>query len=196
MLKVFTLPVGMLQTNCYIAYLEGRGDCLIVDPGDNAKKIIAFLVSQCLTPAVILLTHGHFDHDGAVKDLALEYDCPIYMNKKELILPSSFPTGRRVYTHSCGEGDALALAGLTVQVLETPGHTPGSVTFLTENVMFSGDTLFAGSCGRTDFPCGSWSTMMESLRRLANLPGDYTVYPGHGEPTTLDNERKYNPYLR
>ena len=195
-MKIQTIPVGMLQTNCYVAWLEGREDCVIVDPGDNAKKIISFLALQGLTPAAILLTHGHFDHDGAVKDLVQEYDCPVYMNKKELILPAGFPTGRRAYTHPCGEGDVLTLAGLQLQVLETPGHTPGSVCFLTGSTLFSGDTLFAGSCGRTDFPCGSWSALMASLRRLAALEGDRTVYPGHSEPTTLDSERKYNPYLR
>lgn len=196
MLNIHTLPVGMLQTNCYVVRKEGERRCLVIDPGDSARSIRALLDREGLVPEAILLTHGHFDHDGAVKDLVMENDCRVYLNKKEQALPARFPTGRRYCTHSCGEGDVLTLAELTVRVLETPGHTPGSVCFLVENALFSGDTLFAGGCGRTDFPCGNGAQMQESLRRLASLPGDYDVYPGHGEATTLDNERKYNPYLR
>ena len=196
MLNIHTIPVGMLQTNCYLVCREGAAECLVIDPGDSARKIRQKLESEGLTIAAILLTHGHFDHDGAVKDLALDSDCPVYMNKKELILPAHFPTGRRGYTHTCAEGDVLQLAGLTVRVLETPGHTPGSVCYLVEDALFSGDTLFAGGCGRTDFPCGNGAHMMESLRRLASLEGDFAVYPGHGEATTLAAERQYNPYMR
>ena len=196
MLKIHTMPVGMLQTNCYLLRQEDRKDCVIVDPGDNARKILAYLEQEDLTVAAILLTHGHFDHDGAVKELALEFDCPVYMNKKELILPSGIPTGRRFYTHTCAEGDVLELAGITLQVLETPGHTPGSVCYITGDAMFSGDTLFAGACGRTDFPCGSWSQLMASLARLAALDGNFAVFPGHGESTTLSAERMYNPYMQ
>lgn len=196
MLKIHTLPVGMLQTNCYIAHQENSSACLVIDPGDNAHKICARLEQEKLQIAAILLTHCHFDHDGAVKDLIAKYDCPVYMHKHELILPAGFPTGRRFYTHSCAEGDVLSLAGLSVQVLHTPGHTPGSVCYLIDSALFSGDTLFAGGCGRTDFPCGSWDALMQSLQRLAAIKTDLAVYPGHGESTSLAAEKRYNPYLR
>ncbi len=196
MLKIHTLPVGMLQTNCYIAHQENSSACLVIDPGDNAKKILSLLEQERLTPAAILLTHGHFDHDGAVKELVSVFNCPVYLHKHELILPARFPTGRQFYTHNCAEGDVLDLAGIAVTVLHTPGHTPGSVCYLMGEHLFSGDTLFAGGCGRTDFPCGSWEQMMQSLNRLAALGGDLNVYPGHGEITTLAAEKRYNPYLR
>ena len=196
MLKIHTIPVGMLQTNCYLVCRENASECLVIDPGDSARKIQKKLEEEALTIGAILLTHGHFDHDGAVKDLALDSDCPVYMNKKELILPAHFPTGRRGYTHTCAEGDVLELADLTIQVLETPGHTPGSVCLICEDSIFSGDTLFSGSCGRTDLPGGNWNTLSQSLARLRDLEGDYKVFPGHGEATRLSTERTYNPYMR
>lgn len=196
MLKIHTLPVGMLQTNCYIAHQENSNACLVIDPGDNVRKIHDLLKQEHLTPAAILLTHAHFDHDGAAKELSSDFNCPVYMHKHELVLPSHFPTGRRFYTHPCAEGDVLDLAGITIHVLHTPGHTPGSVCYLMEEHLFSGDTLFAGGCGRTDFPCGSWTELMHSLQRLAALENDLAVYPGHGESTFLAAEKRYNPYLR
>lgn len=196
MLKIHTIPVGMLQTNCYVVCKQGASECLVIDPGDNAGKICRRLEQEGLTVAAILLTHGHFDHDGAVKDLIRDRDCPVYMNEKELFLPAHFPSGRRQYTHACAEGETLALAGLMVRVLETPGHTPGSVCYLVEDAVFSGDTLFAGGCGRTDFAGGNDVQMAQSLRRLAALEGDLAVYPGHGEATTLSAERQNNPYMR
>ena len=103
--------------------------------------------------------------------------------------------GKLYFTHTYGEGDVLELAGLSLRVLHTPGHTPGSVCLLCQDVLFSGDTLFAGSCGRTDLPGGSWTTIRESLRRLAAIDGDFTVCPGHGEASTLSREKATNPYL-
>ena len=196
MLTIHTLSVGMLHTNCYIVAAAGGDTCLVIDPGDSAQKIRALLERENLTVAAILLTHGHFDHDGAVKDLIAKYDCPVYMHKHEMFLPAAFPTGRRLYTHTVADNETLSLANLSVQVLHTPGHTPGSVCYLIEDALFSGDTLFAGGCGRTDFPCGSWDTIQQSLQRLAALTEDFTVYPGHGEATTLAAEKRYNPYLR
>ena len=196
MLTIHTLSVGMLQTNCYIVAAGKSSACLVIDPGDSAHKIRALLEREGLNIAAILLTHGHFDHDGAVKDLVAQYDCPVYMHKHEMILPAAFPTGRRLYTHTVSEGDALSLDGLPIKVLHTPGHTPGSVCYWIGDALFSGDTLFASGCGRTDFPCGSWDALMQSLQRLAAIEADLAVYPGHGEATTLAAEKRYNPYLR
>ena len=194
MLTIQTLPVGQLQTNCYI--LRGDSDrCLVIDPGAEPEKILSATRDKGLTIEAILLTHGHFDHVGAVKTLAAETGCRVYLCRDDLTLPPSMTAGPLFYTHTYGEGDALTLAGLPFTVLHTPGHTPGCVCLCFEDAMFSGDTLFAGSCGRTDFPGSSPAQMRASLARLAALEKTCTVYPGHGESTTLDEEKRYNPYL-
>ena len=149
-----------------------------------------------LTLEAILLTHGHFDHVGGVKTIAAETDCTVYLCEKDLSMPHMMTAGPLYYTHTYTEGDTLSLAGLTISVMHTPGHTPGSVCLITDGTMFSGDTLFCGSCGRTDLPGGSWETIRESLRRLASIDRDLIVYPGHGESTTLAWEKQYNPYMR
>ncbi len=192
---IHTLPVGYLQTNCYI--IEGEDDrCLIIDPGAEAERIGAFLDAKGLTAEAILLTHGHFDHVGAVKPLARRYGCRVFLNERDLALPAAITGGTLYATDRYGEGDNLTLAGLDFTVLEAPGHTPGSVCLLFDKDMFCGDVLFAGSCGRTDLPGGDPSRMTDSLRRLAGLEKNYTVWPGHGEPTELDREKRYNMYLR
>jgi len=143
----------------------------------------------------VLLTHGHFDHVGGVRGIAEKTNCPVYIHEKDLSQPAEMTAGPLYYTHTYGEGDMLSLAGLSVRVLHTPGHTQGSVCLLCEDTMFSGDTLFMGSMGRVDFPGGSWNQMMASLDRLKTLPGDYRVYPGHGPATRLSEERQFNPYM-
>ena len=196
MLKIHTLPLGDYQTNTYILLEEGGTDCVIVDAGYSPRTILEMLDHLGLTARAILLTHGHFDHVGAVRSLAAELECPVYIHEAELALPPMITAGPLYYTHTYGEGDKLNLAGLELTVLHTPGHTPGSVCLLCEDTMFSGDTLFMDSCGRTDFPGGDDVLMYKSLKRLAELPGDYKVLPGHGPATKLAEERKYNPYLR
>lgn len=192
-MNISTLSLGMLQTNCY---LLSHGDrCLAIDPGGEPEKVLDFLRRQGLTLEAILLTHGHFDHVGAVKPLAEETGCPVYLCQEDLSLPGTMTAGPLYYTHSYGEGDQLTLAGMTFTVLHTPGHTPGSVCLRFDQYLFTGDTLFAGSCGRTDFPGSSPAAMGRSLTRLAALRENFKVYPGHGETTTLDEEKRYNPYL-
>lgn len=192
-MNISTLSLGMLQTNCY---LLSHGDrCLAIDPGGEPEKVLDFLRRQGLTLEAILLTHGHFDHVGAVKPLAEETGCPVYLCQEDLSLPGTMTAGPLYYTHSYGEGDQLTLAGMTFTVLHTPGHTPGSVCLQFDQHLFTGDTLFAGSCGRTDFPGSSPAAMGRSLTRLAALRENFKVYPGHGETTTLDEEKRYNPYL-
>lgn len=195
MLKIHVLPLGDYQTNCYIVHEENSTDCLIIDPGYEPEIISSYLEEKGLTPAAILLTHCHFDHVGAVKDLAAQYDCKVFLDKKELAMPPMLTNGPLYYTDGYGDGDTLTLADIPIQVLETPGHTPGSVCLLTENTLFSGDTLFAGSCGRTDLPGGSWEQMRSSLKRLSEIEANLWVLPGHGESTMLESEKKYNPYL-
>ena len=195
MLQIHTLPLGDYQTNCYILHQAGNRDCLVIDPGYEPEIILSYLSEKGLTIQAILLTHGHFDHVGAVRELAAQTDCRVYLNPKELAMPPMLTAGPLYYTHTYGEGDRLDIAGISLLVLETPGHTPGSVCLITENHLFSGDTLFRGSCGRTDLPCGDHRAMTESLKRLAALREDYNVYPGHGSNTTLAREQKTNPYL-
>lgn len=195
MLKIHVLPLGDYQTNCYIVHAENSTDCLIIDPGYEPEIISSYLEEKGLTPAAILLTHCHFDHVGAVKDLAAQYDCKVFLDKKELAMPPMLTNGPLYYTDGYGDGDTLTLAGISIQVLETPGHTPGSVCLIMEDTLFSGDTLFAGSCGRTDLPCGDARAMRDSLRRLAALSENYRVCPGHGPSSTLNREKQTNPYL-
>ena len=190
-----TLPVGQLEANCYVVTDEKTLDCAVIDPGDESNTILDYLEDNKLSCKAILLTHGHFDHVGAVQDLAAETDCDVYIAEADLSLPPMITNGKLYYTHTYPASGTLNLAGLAIRVLPTPGHTPGSVCLLVEDTMFSGDTLFQGSCGRTDLPGGSWEQIAASLKTLAALPGDYRVLPGHGGETTLDRERQSNPYL-
>ena len=196
MLNIRTLPLGAYQTNCYLVWEEASTSCVVIDPGYEPDAVLNEAKKLGKEIAAILLTHGHFDHVGAVRDLAAETGCPVYLHEADLSMPPQMTAGPLYYTHTYGEGDFVEKAGLSFKVLHTPGHTPGSVCLCCENAMFSGDTLFWGSCGRTDLPGGSWSTIRVSLKRLATLSGDFDVYPGHGDHTTLSFERKYNPYMQ
>ena len=195
-MNILTLPLGSYQTNCYIAWGDDTDSCIVIDPGYEPETIWAEVKHLGKTVAAILLTHGHFDHVGGVRWLAMETDCPVYLHRGELSLPESFTAGPLMYTQTYDAGAVLELAGLSIRVLHTPGHTPGSVCLIAEDTMFSGDTLFMDSCGRTDFPGGSMTELRKSLKRLAALEADYRVLPGHGPATTLAEERKYNPYLQ
>ena len=196
MLQIHTLTVGQYETNCYLLWENGSEQCLVIDPGYEPERILDTVKALGKTVAAILLTHGHFDHVGGVRTIFSETDCDIYLCPADCKMPEMMTAGPLCYTNSLQNGDTLQLAGLTLQVLHTPGHTPGSVCYLCGDVMFAGDTLFAGSCGRTDLPGGDWNTLADSLKKLKDLTGDYTVYPGHGEATRLSLERIYNPYMR
>ena len=196
MLKVHALALGAYQTNCYILHEESSKTCCVVDPGYEADTIADKLDALGLTLEAILLTHGHFDHVGAVKELAAETGCDVYIHPDDLTMPPMMTAGKLYYTNTYAEGTQLHLAGLDITVLHTPGHTPGSVCLLTGDTLISGDTLFAGSCGRTDLPGGDWNTIRTSLRRLAAIEANLWVLPGHGGTSQLRDEKKYNPYLR
>ena len=199
-MKVITTVVGSLQTNCYLLIDEETKLAALIDPGDEAEKLLALVKSEGVTLRYILLTHGHRDHTLAVPALkAALPDAEVYIGRGD-----EHSTGIYHYPLAdfipdlkfYGEGDALPLGSLTIHVLSTPGHTLGGVTLLVGDAMFAGDTLFAGSMGRTDLPGGSDMQMIASLRRLGQIEGDYTVYPGHMNKTTLSREKEYNPYLR
>ena len=196
MLNMKHLALGAYQTNCYLVWDEESPSCVVIDPGYNPEIVLAEAKLLGKEIAAILLTHGHFDHVGGVKGIAMDAECPVYLCEKDLSMPPQMTAGPLYYTNTYAEGDFVEAAGLSFNVLHTPGHTPGSVCLQCENALFSGDTLFWGSCGRTDLPGGNWATIQKSIKRLAALPGDYDVYPGHGDATKLSFERNFNPYMQ
>lgn len=201
-MKIYTVTVGPIMTNCYLLCDEENRVCALIDPGDDAERVEQMVAASGCTLRYILLTHGHYDHCTAVGELlALHPDVPVYIHKNDVVAPGvrnelKFNRLDERSQRYYAEGDALPLGGLTVTVWETPGHSAGSVCLITDGVIFSGDTLFRGSCGRTDFPDGSYPAILRSLARLGRLEGNYQVLPGHERPTDLDFERKFNPYMK
>ena len=191
-MNIQKLTLGLYQTNTYL--LANDTEAVVIDPGYEADTILDALAGKTLK--AILLTHGHFDHVGAVKELVAETGCEVWIHAAEATMPPMVTAGPLYFTHTYDEGDTVSpIAGLELTVLHTPGHTPGSVCLLMGNEMFSGDTLFACSFGRTDLPGGDPRKMMESLRRLASLQGNFFIHPGHGGSTPLDAEKRFNPYM-
>ena len=199
-MQVKVLQVGPIGTNCYLLEDEKARAAAIIDPGDEAGRILQVIKDDGMDVKYILLTHGHYDHTTAVPELhqALP-QAEIYIHKADANGAGSrlFPlAGQIPDLKFYDEGDALTLGELTIQVLHTPGHSKGSVTLKVGDVLFCGDTLFAGSCGRTDLAGGSYDEIMASLKKLGELPGDCHVCPGHDVTSTLDRERRSNPFLR
>ena len=195
-MEISRLPLGPLMTNCYVVTDEEARSCAVIDPGGDGEQLAKALKNQGLTLKYILLTHGHYDHVGGVRALHEATGAPVYLHEKDLELPEKMTDGPLFWTDHYKDGDTVTMDNIKFEVIETPGHTPGSVCLLAGDAMFSGDTLFQGSCGRMDFPGGSEEAMAESMKRIQKIEGDYNVYPGHGGETTLAVEKKYNPYLR
>ena len=199
-MKVKVMQVGPIGTNCYILEDETAKKAAVIDPGDEAEQILFVLNEMDCQVEYILLTHGHYDHTTAVPDLhEVLPEAKIYIHRADANGTGSriFPLAGQVdELNFYDEGDTLPLGSLTIQVLHTPGHSKGSVTLKVNDVLFTGDTLFAGNCGRTDLPGGSWEEMLHSLGRLGRLEGNYYVLPGHEGSSNLEQERNYNPYLK
>ena len=198
-MKLKALQVGPIGTNCYLLIDEATNKAAIVDPGDEADRILTTFPLRDLEVEYIFLTHGHYDHTTAVPELheALP-NAKVYIHKEDANGAGThlFPLAGQISDlHYYGEGDKLPLGELPVKVLHTPGHSPGSVVLQVEDVLFCGDTLFAGSCGRCDLRGGSFPQMLQSLKRLYELPGNYHVLPGHDTLSTLDREREGNIYM-
>lgn len=206
-LRVEQYVVGSVQTNCYFAINDDTKDMLIIDPGASAGRLAEIIEGEKLNPVAILLTHGHFDHATGAAELAEHFGVKVYAeeHEKETLenpaLNLSGWEGRELVYHAdcyLRDEQEIDLAGFHIRVFHTPGHTVGGCCyfFSYQNAVFSGDTLFAQSVGRTDFPKGSASELIRSIKeKLMVLPDDVTVYTGHNDITTIGTERMYNPYL-
>ena len=206
-MKIEKFVTGSISTNYYLVISEETKQTVVIDPAACPSYLMGHMKSEGLQVEAILLTHGHFDHIMGIDDLRREFPVPVYVHEGDretlldpaLNLSSSYTNG---YTFDGADyirgGQRLELAGFSFQVIHTPGHTPGGVCYYleSEGVLFSGDTLFQNSVGRTDFPNSSMSDLIRSLReKVMKLPDDVKVYPGHMGETTIGHERKYNPFI-
>lgn len=203
--KIIRLTVGPLQENCYIVYNK-ENECVIIDPGYESQRIIDTIEKEKLKPLYILLTHGHIDHIGAVKDLKDKYGISVYIhNKDKDMLEKPNKNSACLYGMSVNgakadyfvkEENDIKFSDDSFKVIETPGHTGGGVCYKLDNILFSGDTLFLGSIGRYDFPESSGLDLMNSLKKLTLLDKNTIVLPGHGPETSIEYELNYNPYIK
>ncbi|MCQ2543003.1 MAG: MBL fold metallo-hydrolase [Lachnospiraceae bacterium] len=203
-IKVGCLTIGLLDNNTYFLHRDGEFDCIIIDPARDGDMFVTRLREKGLQIKGVLLTHAHFDHIIGVDGIEMLVKAPVYGGKKDAPLYAdpelnqSFKINKEIrikLDHEVEEGDVIEIGSMKCKVLETPGHTAGSVCyyFEEEKLLFSGDTLFRETYGRTDFETGSEEDMRKSVKRLLELPEDVKVYPGHNDFTTIEHERKYNP---
>ncbi|MBE6883456.1 MAG: MBL fold metallo-hydrolase [Ruminococcaceae bacterium] len=206
-MKIFQTAVGMLGTNCYL--LVSGNEAAIVDPGASGDRVITFADKICgeqVKVKYVLLTHGHFDHIGAVAEVKAYYGAALCIHEEDadrLVDPDKYDRYfARVKPIEGGadrllkDGDTISLGDENIDVIHLPGHTPGGVAYRCGDILITGDTLFHGDIGRTDLAGGDQKLLMKSLAKLARLEGDYVIYPGHEEGSTLNEERAYNLYMR
>jgi glyoxylase-like metal-dependent hydrolase (beta-lactamase superfamily II) len=201
-----TLSVGPIMANCFIVGCEETAQAAVIDPGDEPDRILMALAESKLTAKIILNTHGHFDHVGANKRLKEVTGAPILIHPLDAPMLNQLADSAAAWGMAADnspppdrelqEGDEVAFGKITLKVLHTPGHTPGGISLYTDHEVFVGDTLFAGSIGRTDFPGGNFETLKHSIQqKLFKLSDEHKVYPGHNQPTTIGRERRTNPFV-
>lgn len=204
-MNIITLPLGVASANCYIVWNNGDTVCTVIDPADRAELIANKVCELGLSVGAVLLTHAHYDHIAGLEKLAELTNAPVYLGAREkralydgrYNLSPLFTGHELVFSrdaNSLCEGDELCVGSLCFKVLETPGHTEGSVCYLSEGELFTGDTLFAGTIGRTDFPGGDYGEIIKSLSRLLSLDGKINFHPGHGGGGKISYEKETNPY--
>lgn len=199
-MQIKRIPAGVYAANCYILMDEETKESAVIDPGGDADDLIKAIIDMKAEVKYILLTHGHTDHTGAAVQLKEEFNSPLYINEQDYEMINN---GEFIYGDIAGkvdqyinEGDILKLGNSEIKCILTPGHTPGGVCFLVDNMVFTGDTLFAGSIGRTDFAGGDFDTIIKSIKdKLMVLPDDITVLPGHGTESSIGREKIHNPFL-
>lgn len=209
-MKIELITVGMFQSNCFIPYCEEKREAVIIDPGDEGDRILSIVEDKKLEVKYIINTHAHIDHVSALASVSKSIKAPVLMHKEDVFIyenlsyqssmfgleaPHGVPISRFLE-----DGEEILFGGLKLRVIHTPGHSPGSIALIADDeqpwVIFSGDTLFRGSIGRTDLFGGNFDQIMDSLREVfLPLPDDTVVYPGHGEPTTIGEEKLHNPFL-
>jgi len=209
-MRVETLTVGMFQSNCYVVYCEEKREALIIDPGDEGARIVGFVKDERLDVKGIVNTHSHIDHVSALAEVREAFDAPVMMHEDDFFIYENLayqgtlfglkaPEGIKIDSF-LENGENIRFGECRLQVVQTPGHSPGSISLVAPDgkpvKVFAGDTLFKGSIGRTDLYGGNYEQIIDTLRNVfLTLPDDAVVYPGHGEATTIAQEKKHNPFL-
>jgi hydroxyacylglutathione hydrolase len=192
--KIHHIQVGMIQTNCYILWDEDEKKVLIVDPGADGEKILKWIEREGLKPLAILLTHGHFDHIGGIPLIQRRTGIPLYVHPADVHMLSR--AVRKDNLYALEDTETIKLGGLSIQVLHTPGHTPGSVCFLIGDTLLAGDTVLEGTVGRTDLHGGDPRALTRSIEeKILPLPDEVQIYSGHGPNSTIGKERRSNPFF-
>lgn len=205
-MKFESVIVGPLETNCYLVYCPESLECAVVDPGAEAAKIFRLIADRSLHPVVLLNTHGHIDHIGANMDIKERFNIPLYIHPSdELMLKSALQSELSFFLEAkdspspdryLEDGGEIKIGKSSLKVIHTPGHSPGSVSFLGDGFLLSGDTLFFGGVGRTDLPGGSWPELENSIRnKILAMPDETAVLPGHGPFTSVGQEKRFNPFI-
>jgi glyoxylase-like metal-dependent hydrolase (beta-lactamase superfamily II) len=207
MLNIHVIPTGMMEENCSVCWDSEAKEAVIFDPGDDANRIIDYIEQNGLKPMAIIQTHCHYDHIGAIAEVKAKYNIPLLVHSEEVANMRAMEKymvsqlGEEPHHHEVDRfiksDEVIEYGGITIKVIFTPGHTAGGVCLLVNDKhLITGDTLFAGSVGRWDFPGGNYEALAKSIKKLMELPNDVMIYPGHGEVSTIGNEKRYNPFVK